>query len=144
MTGWPELNLVPNTELPAGGPPESLEHPNGARALDHVVITVPDFDATARALEDAGLPFRRIRRAGPDRRQGFRRLGPAIMEVVEAPRTPAPAFWGLVVIVADLDGLAARLGPLLKPPRAAVQPGREIATLAGRAGLGTRLAFMNP
>jgi hypothetical protein len=84
-------------------------------------------------------------------RQGFRRLGPAILELVEligptAPPRDAPArFWGLVVIVDDLDALAERLGPeRCSEPRDAVQPGRAIVTLRSAAGLSPALAFMTP
>jgi hypothetical protein len=122
-------------------------HPNGALALDHVVVTTPDFDRTGAALEAAGLPFRRVRNVEPGGfRQGFRRLGPAILEVVEARHAPSgPAtFWGLVVIVSDLAGLAARLGEHLAPARPAVQRGRQIAPLRASAGLGPAVAFMDP
>jgi hypothetical protein len=80
-------------------------------------------------------------------RQGFRRLGPAILELVEVrDAPPGPArFWGLVAIVGDLDALCAQLGPeLVSAPRAAVQPGRRIATLRRAAGLAEALAFMSP
>jgi len=126
--------------LGAGG---CAEHPNGAIGLDHVVVIVPDFDATAAALENAGLPFRRVRRASETVRQGFRRFGPAILEVVEAPGADAPAFWGLVVIVPDLAALQALAAPHVKPARRAVQPGRQIAPVARSAGLTTQLAFMD-
>jgi hypothetical protein len=120
-------------------------HPNGAIGLDHVVVVTGAFDRTAEALQSAGLPLRRIRDAGGFR-QGFRRLGPAILELVEAvgqePDGPA-RFWGLVVIVDDLEGLAGRLGDLLKPIKPAVQPGRRIATLGRAAGLGAAVAFMD-
>src|SRR5439155_23566769 len=46
-------------------------HPNGAIGLDHLVITTPDFDRTARALQESGMPLRRIRGAG-EVRQGVR------------------------------------------------------------------------
>ncbi len=134
--------MVPVTSLPQA--PRSESHPNGATGIDHVVITSPDFDATARALRGAGLPFRRVRQVTPERRQGFRRLGPAIMEVVEARGTPAPAFWGLTVIVSDFERLRAHAGAPLGETRPAVQPGREIATLSPAAGLSTRLALMTP
>ncbi len=80
-------------------------------------------------------------------RQGFRRIGPAILELVEVvgedPDGPA-RFWGLVPIVADLDALSARLGELLGGVRPAVQPGRRIATLSSEAGLSPRVAFIDP
>jgi uncharacterized RDD family membrane protein YckC len=62
------------------------------------------------------------------------------MELVEAPETPAPRFWGLTIVVADLGAL----GPHVGEARAAVQAGRRIATVGASAGLSTRLAFMDP
>ena len=122
------------------------EHPNGAIGIDHVVVTTPDFDRTAAALAAAGIELRRFREAAGGFRQGFRRLGPAILELVEArDAPPGPAsFWGLVVIVADLHALADRLGDRLAAPTDAVQPGRQIATLRRSAGLGEPVAFMTP
>jgi len=117
-------------------------HPNGAVAIDHVVIVTPDFDGTADAVAAAGMPLRReAERNGA--RQGFRRLGPAIMEIVQASEGPT-RFWGLVVIVSDLDALADRLGDLLRETRPAVQPGRRIVPLRSKAGLGPAVAFMDP
>ncbi len=138
-----EIDGLPNASpTVAGGTPA---HPNGALGIDHVVVVTPDFDRTARLLEAAGLPLRRIRDAGGFR-QGFRRLGPAILELVEARGAPpGPAnFWGLVVIVADLGALADRLADRLGSVKLAVQPGRHIATLRPAAGLSTRVAFMDP
>jgi hypothetical protein len=118
-------------------------HPNGAIAVDHVVILTPDFDRTAAAVAAAGMPLRReAERNGA--RQGFRRLGPAIMEIVQAPDVGGTRFWGLVVIVSDLDALAERFGDLLSEIRPAVQPGRRIAPLRSKAGLGPAVAFMDP
>lgn len=125
---------------PGGG--SVIAHPNGAIALDHIVILTPDFDRTAQALAEQGMPLRRLaERNGA--RQGFRRLGPAIMEIVQAPNGPT-RFWGLVVIVADLEALAERLGEHLGSIRLAVQPGRRIAALRRSAGLFTAVAFMDP
>jgi hypothetical protein len=120
-------------------------HPNGATGLDHVVVATPDFDRTGAALEAAGLPFRRVRDAGSFR-QGFRRLGPAILEVVEAHRAPpgSARFWGLVIIVSDLEALSIRLTHHLGDIKPAVQPGRHIATLKPSAGLSPKVAFMDP
>jgi hypothetical protein len=126
--------------------PEMPRHPNGALGLDHVVVLTPDFDRTASALAHAGIPLRRTREAPGGIRQGFRRLGSAILELVEARDAgEGPArFWGLVVIVSDLNVLAERLGDHLGDIRSAVQPGRQIATLRSSAGLGEAVAFMTP
>jgi hypothetical protein len=117
-------------------------HPNGATGVDHVVIVTPDFDRTAVVLAKRDLELRRIRHAG-DRRQGFRRLGSTIMELVEAPEVPAIAFWGLTVVVAEIDAVANE-HDVVNDVRPAVQPGRRIASVGRGAGLSTRLAFMDP
>ena len=156
ITGWTLRRITLHHDvdgLPTGvttdPPAPEMSHPNGAVGLDHVVVTTPDFDRTAMALENAGMPLRRVREVG-EIRQGFRRLGPAILEIVEAPKLPrGPArFWGLVVVVADLAAVRARLGArgrsLLGEIREAVQPGRHIATLSDDAGLSPRIAFMDP
>ncbi len=140
------IDGLPTEPDSAPAPRPASEHPNGAVGIDHVVVTTPDFDRTAAALADAGMGLRRIRDAPGGFRQGFRRLGPAIVELVEAPGAaagPAP-FWGLVVIVSDLEALTERLGDRLGPIKDAVQPGRQIATLARCAGLGEAVAFMSP
>jgi hypothetical protein len=132
---------------PPGGP---AAHPNGARGLDHVVVATPDVARTFAALAAAGLELRRVREAGSAERplrQGFYRIGEALLEVVGPPEPagdgPA-AFWGLVAVVDDLDALAARLGTHLGRPREAVQAGRRIATLRESAGSSVALAFMTP
>jgi hypothetical protein len=134
-------------EPPPGDP---VTHANGARRLDHVVVTTPDVARTFAALAAAGLELRRVREGGSAERplrQGFYRLGEALLEVVGPPQAtddgPA-AFWGLVVVVDDLDALGALLGAHLGRPRAAVQAGRRIATLRESAGSSVALAFMTP
>jgi hypothetical protein len=121
------------------------EHPNTAIGLDHVVVLTDDFDRTAGALAAAGLGLRRTIERG-ERRMGFRRLGPAILELVQAPAPPhgTARFWGLTIVVEDLSALAARLGSQLGPIGPAVQPGRQIATLRESAGLTQPVAFMDP
>jgi hypothetical protein len=139
------VTLAASGEAASAPAHECETHPNGAIAIDHVVVLSPDFDRTAAALAAAGLPLRRVRDAG-GLRQGFRRLGPAILELVEMRDALAgPArFWGLVVVVRSLEALAERLGETLGTIRPAVQPGRRIATLRPSAGLGPALAFMDP
>ncbi len=147
ITGWTLRQASSGAdidELPTSvttHPPRTAAgvHPNTATSVDHVVIVSPEFDRTAAALAERDLELRRIRQAG-DRRQGFRRLGPTIMELVEASEAPAPHFWGLTIVVADLGAL----GPHVGEARAAVQAGRRIATVGASAGLSTRLAFMDP
>jgi hypothetical protein len=128
-------------------PPPFATHPNGATGVDHVVVLTPDFDRTAGALRRAGMPLRRMREAENGARQGFRRLGPAILELVHAPEMDGGGdarFWGLVVVVISLEALAERLGDQLGDIRPAVQPGRRIATLRESAGLSPAVAFMSP
>jgi hypothetical protein len=126
--------------------PVRVTHDNGAIGVDHVVVTTGAFDRTAAALELSGMPLRRTVTTPKGTRMAFRRLGPAVLELVEVDdAAPGPArFWGLVVIVADIEALAARLGDRLGSVREAVQPGRQIATLRESAGLGQALAFMSP
>ena len=119
------------------------EHPNGALAVDHVVAFTDDLGRTTGALEAAGLPLRRVRRPPESPvAQAFLLAGTLVVEVVET--GDAPALWGLVVVVADLDAAAARLGDDLGTVRPAVQPGRRIATVRRSAGLSTQLALMTP
>ena len=93
IVGWQLQGLERAAEidgLPPAGPVTS-DHaawqgrtptaPSGSTTWSSVT---PDFDRTAAALDAAGLALRRIRDAGGFR-QGFRRLGPAILELVEAP-----------------------------------------------------------
>ena len=60
--------------------------------------------------------------------------------------TGGPArIWGLALTTDDLDGAVERLGPLVTEPKAAVQPGRRIATIDTRGlGIGIALALMTP
>lgn len=135
-----------STEVGEGAADEEpVSHPNGAVGIDHVVVLTPRFARSAAELAVAGLELRRIRHAPGAPRQGFRRVGPVILELVEAEtEADGPArFWGLVVNVSDLGALAERLGDQLGEVRDAVQPGRRIATLKESAGLGEAVAFMS-
>ncbi len=142
--GRPALDGLPTRWSDAAPAPAALAgHPNGAASLDHVVVLTGDLDRTTAAFGAVGAEVRRIREP-PEApaRQAFLRLGEVIAEVVEAGEDP-PRFWGLVVVVADLEAAAARLGDALGSIRPAVQPGRRIATVRREAGLGVALALMS-
>jgi len=136
------------SERPAPAP----AHPNGVVAIDHVVAMSPDLDRSVRALEAAGLDLRRIRdepTAAGAPRQAFFRLGEAILEVVQEPeevieRADGPArLWGLALRTVDLERTVGLLGERVGTVRAAVQPGRRIATLRRSAGLSVPVALMS-
>ena len=125
---------------------ESWTHPLGATAFDHVVVMTSSIERTCGAIESAtGEPLKRVREAGPVR-QGFHRLGPVIVEVVESSRVTdeVASFWGLVLVVDDIHDAAGRLGPdVISYPRTAVQPGRLIASFREDASLGLPVALMS-
>jgi len=129
--------------------PAYAAHELGASAVDHVVVTTDDLERTSAAIAAAtGCELRRIREVGR-MRQGFHRIGRGglIVELVERPDVPAgPAtFWGLVLIVDDLDAACDRIGSdRVGTPKGAVQPGRRIATVRDSVGLGLPLALMTP
>ena len=137
------------TRVVAEPPPRApaSDHPNGATRIDHVVVRTPSLDRTVAALDDAGLELRRTRDAGGGMRQGFVWVGDTILELVEAPDgdPAAPAsFWGLVVVVGDIERAAGAAGDALGEVRDAVQPGRRIATVREEADVGVPLALMTP
>jgi hypothetical protein len=151
-----ELDGLPTTlsTRPAASdaPPD---HPNGVVAIDHVVAMSPAFERSVDALALAGLNLRRVRAeptpAGAPR-QAFFRLGHEILELVQEPdevveRVGGPDhpahFWGLALLVEDLDRTVEALGPHAGEPRAAVQPGRRIATVRRSAALTVPLALMS-
>jgi catechol 2,3-dioxygenase-like lactoylglutathione lyase family enzyme len=124
-------------------PPAPAEHPIGATGIDHVVALTPDLDRTVRKFEAVGLDLRRVRDAGDGFRQAFFVLGPCLLEL-GGPSEGAVRFWGLTLVVDDLDAAAGRLGDRLGRIKDAVQPGRRIATLRREAGLGAPVALMTP
>lgn len=125
---------------PPGGTHEPDDHPNGITALDHVVVLTRDLEATTAAFAAVGVPRRRTREvpgAEPARRQAFFVLGTAVAEVVGPVDGSGDAgtarLWGLAFVAPDLDDTVAAMGRLAGPVRAAVQPGRRIATLHHRS-----------
>ncbi len=162
LAGWSlrglegaELDGLPTTRSERPAPAAGRAHPNGVTDLDHVVAITPALERTVATLEAAGLDLRRIREeptpAGAPR-QAFFRLGGEILEVVQEPEAVVERdgpersafFWGLALVSPDLDATAAALGEACGAPRAAVQPGRRIATLRRSAGLSLPIALMSP
>ena len=125
-------------------------HDNAVTAVDHVVVTTPDLERTVGALSRLGVTERRRRDAGrpggPPVTQVFFRLGEVILELVGPPEPAGdgPArFFGLAFQVSDLDATSGVLGSRLRAVKAAVQPGRFIATLDRAAGSTVDMAFMS-
>jgi hypothetical protein len=149
-----ELDGLPTTVSEGQPRDPAPAHPNGVLAIDHVVAISPAFERSIVAIQHAGLDLRRIREeptpAGAPR-QAFFRLGHEILELVEEPSevierggTDRPVrFWGLALLVADIEGAAEALAPHVSEVRAAVQPGRRIATVRRSAGLAEPLALMS-
>ncbi len=163
IAGW-SLRGIDSTKL--DGLPTTLSerppsaaapvHPNGVLAIDHVVAISPLLDRSVQALQGAGLDLRRVREqptpAGAPR-QAFFRLGQEILELVQEPEdvlerrdgADRPArFWGLALRTDDLEATVHALGEHAGPVRAAVQPGRSIATVRRSAELAFPLALMSP
>ncbi len=135
----------------AGHLPEPADHPNGINAIDHLVVMTPDCDRTTAAFEAAGLEARRSRRFPTgDRttRQTFFWLGDVILELVgddEAHGEGEPQLWGLALTAPDLDATVDHLGDRTSPAKDAVQRGRQISTIDGRAlGISVPIAVMSP
>ncbi|HAP76380.1 MAG TPA: hypothetical protein DCR14_09890, partial [Acidimicrobiaceae bacterium] len=156
VTGWtladapdPTLSSIDGLPTSHGEPPTDAapSHRLGIHSWDHLVVMTSSLERTCAAIEAAtAAPLKRVREAGSIR-QGFHRLGELIIEVVESPQVQSSSagFWGFVWNVVDLHDVCEQLGPdLIGLPKAAVQPGRFIATVRSAAGLGVPLALMTP
>jgi hypothetical protein len=150
-----QLDGLPTTLSDALPPAPAPAHPNGVLAIDHVVAASPQLDRSVAALQAAGLDLRRVREqptpAGAPR-QAFFRLGGEILELIQEPeqtieraggREHPARFWGLALVVEDLDRTVELLAPHVGDTRVAVQPGRRIATVRRSAGLAVPLALMS-
>jgi hypothetical protein len=148
VAGGLEVDGLPT--VPSPPPADPATHPNGAVALDHLVVMSPDPGRTIKALAVHGIEPRRQRHTdqyGPPFTQTFFRLGRPILELIgpDAPSGSEPArFYGVAFTVEDLGVTSAVLGDRLGRIKDAVQPGRRIATLRREAGAGVPLAFMSP
>jgi hypothetical protein len=150
-----ELDGLPTVRSERPALPPALAQPNGAVGIDHIVAISPSFERSLAALETAGLDLRRVREeptpAGAPR-QAFFRLGREILELVQEPKDVAerrggperPAhFWGIALLVEDLDWTVQAMAPHASPARVAIQPGRRISTLKRSAGLSLPVALMS-
>jgi hypothetical protein len=150
-----ELDGLPTTISARPVPQLAPAHPNGVVAIDHVVAASPDLDRSVAVLQAAGMDLRRVREqptpAGAPR-QAFFRLGHEILELIQEPdavieraggRDRPARFWGLALLVDDIDRCAERLADKLSEVRPAVQPGRRIASVRRTAGLALPLALMS-
>jgi hypothetical protein len=150
-----QLDGLPTTISHKPIPTPAPEHPNGVIAIDHIVAASPQLDRSVAALQAAGLDLRRVREeptpAGAPR-QAFFRLGHEILELIQEPaevieRAGGPdhpvRFWGLALVVADIERCVERLDGNISEVRAAVQPGRCIASVRRSAGLTVPLALMS-
>ncbi len=150
-----ELDGLPTTISVAPVSPPASPHPNGVVSIDHVVAASPDLDRSVAVMQAAGLDLRRVREeptpAGAPR-QAFFRLGSEILELIQEPeqvieraggREHPARFWGMALLVADLDSTVELLADHVSPARPAVQPGWRIATVRRSAGLSVPLALMS-
>lgn len=152
VAGIPTLAPSLATALPPTGVAPSHGHPNGITALDHVVATTSDVDASLTRLASVGLRPRRVvdgvRGDGDAQvRYAFLLLGPAVLELVGPTLPEAPAdgpagaarISGLAFVAPNLDDLPEATGP----SRPAVQPGRRIVTLRV-PGISVPIAVLTP
>ncbi len=100
--------------------------------LDHVVLLVPDLDATVDAMQGAlGAP--RLRASVEGRPTAFYRAGP-VLEIIESP-VRGPSLFGVALVTEHSLEETARAwrerGLMVTDPHPAMQPGREIFTVKG-------------
>ena len=113
--------------------------------VDHVVVMTDSLERTSSMIESAaGLALRKTRDASGGVRQAFHRSGEVVIEVVEAPNITEPHLWGFVLVAPEFDRVLGELGEsVVSAARAAVQPGRRIATVRREVGLGVHVALMS-
>ena len=149
-----ELDGLPTTLSERPAHPPALTQPNGVVGIDHIVAVSPSFERSVDAMTAAGMDLRRVREqptpAGAPR-QAFFRLGREILELIQEPddaveRRGGPErpvhFWGLALLVDDIEQSVGHFAPHCSEARTAVQAGRRIATVKRSAGLAFPLALM--
>lgn len=133
-------------DIPEGG---SARHPNGATALDHVVVTTSNLERTTQALQRLGITPRRTVQDVRGRGLAYRffLLGTCILELIGPPESVAdePArFSGLAFATPDVEHVARTVAGA-SDVRDAIQPGRRIVTVdTHAAGISAPLAFLTP
>ena len=141
------IGEIDGIQCAAGGSGPERSNPNGANAVDHLVVNSPDLTRTTEAFEASGFPMRKSRSIG-DQEQRFFWAGNTIIELVGPiiPSGDEPAsIWGLALVSDDLDASKIKLGDRLTDPRDAVQPGRRIAAIRTRElGISMTIALMTP
>lgn len=150
-TSGGQLDGLADVFGPQSKTPDRAAHPNGIDVIDHVVVATPNLERTIAAFNEIGLDDRRSRTfpvGDTERQQTFFWAGSTIIEMIgvvgESGDGPA-TFWGLALVSGDLDATAAGLGEFMATPKAAVQPGRRIATLRTRElGISVPVAVMTP
>lgn len=146
------VDLIDGVPVTVAEPGGEGSHDNGAVQIDQVVVATPDFERTAAALADAGMPLKReiTRTLSEDGegevRQGFVRAGGAVIELVNTRSVPdGPAHvWGLGFVSERFDEAVAELEGVIGSPRDAFQPGRRIATFSRDARLGLPVVLLDP
>ncbi|MFP6599062.1 MAG: VOC family protein [Deltaproteobacteria bacterium] len=122
------------------------EHPNAVTGIDHLVLTVSDADAAARAYaSNFGLSPKS--KTMEERRYSFLKIGRSVVEIV-GPVTPSPGPpngrpWGLAFRCPDLDRTVSHIRKAdvdMPEPHDALQGGR-ITSLPMHLG-GIKIAFM--
>ncbi|MBT8241109.1 MAG: hypothetical protein KJN63_07765 [Acidimicrobiia bacterium] len=144
----PELSgTIHGISNAASAPNPQRSNPNGADAVDHIVVTSPNLATTTAAFEEHGFELRRSRPAG-SQEQRFFWAGTTIIEVVgpAVPTADGPAqIWGIALVTPDLDASKALLGERLSDPKDAVQTGRRIAAIrTGQHNISITIALMSP
>jgi hypothetical protein len=148
-TAWERTRALDQREC-------ATRHPNGAIAVDSVVVSTKDVTSTVSALEERGGFL--LKRRSHEIRPGFdialfrtnvivELIGPTLEPDGERIANSA-RIWGLTVTLpsADFEAIAAelRVRALAGKVRPAVQRGRRIFTCKQSAELGVHLAFMTP
>ncbi len=133
-----ELRRIREQPTPAGAPRQAFFR-LGAEILE--VVQQPS-DSIGRPARQGDPSIERPDGQGDPSTKRPAGQGDPSTERPDGRNDPA-RFWGLAVLVEDLDRTVQLLGSHASPIRPAVQPGRRIATLRRSAGLTVPMALMS-